>query len=71
MFKCVEKLNHKMETGSVRCRSSEALHLIYHNGGNLWQPENKNTCFLLNYKLGFETQCDPDGDMVCIFFGSL
>lgn len=36
-------------------------------GGNLWQQENRNICFMLNYKLGFEIQCDPDGDI----FGSL
>lgn len=32
LFKCVEKFNHKMETGSVKCRSNEMLHLTYHNG---------------------------------------
>lgn len=40
-------------------------------GGNLGQQENKNICFMLNYKLDFEIHCDPDGDMACIFFGSI
>lgn len=71
MFKCAEKFNHKMETVSVKCRNGEGAAFDLAQWGEICGSKKTKITKLLNYKLGFEIQCDPDGDMACIFSGSL
>lgn len=45
LSKWLEKFNHKMETGSVKCRSSAVLRLTYHNGWKSVAAKNLNHLF--------------------------